>query len=98
MSNQQHGQLSQLLESRGKAESVVRRILQQTNGAVESSGRRLRVEWLVTSCKDAMTRTIKRHDQWIDCFEVFYVSVKRPTEKLWKSFLFALLLVLFTFK
>ena len=46
-----------------KVESEGKRVPQQTNEAVENGSRRVRLERLVTSSKDAMTKTIKRHDQ-----------------------------------
>ena len=57
------GKLSELLESREKAVSEVKRTHQQTNEAVENDNRRVLVELLVTSCGDAMTKIIKKHDQ-----------------------------------
>ena len=63
MSDQEHERLSTLLESRKKPEFAVKGIHQQTNEATEDGDWRRRVEQLVTSCKDAMTKAIKRHDQ-----------------------------------
>ena len=63
MSDQQHEKWSKLLESREKAKSEVKKIRQQTNEAVGNCERRVRVERLVTVCKDAMTKAIKKHGQ-----------------------------------
>ena len=49
-----------------KAESEIKRIQQQTNKTPDNGDRRVRVERLVTSCKDARTKTIKRHGQILD--------------------------------
>ena len=62
MSDEQHERLSKLIESREKTESEVKTIYQQIDGAEQKSDRRVRAEGLVTSCEDAMTKTIKRHD------------------------------------
>ena len=46
-----------------KAESEVKRTYQQIDVAVDNGDRRTRVQRLVTIRTDAMTKTIKRHDQ-----------------------------------
>ena len=58
-----HERLSKLLESRENAESGVGRIYKQNDEAVQNGDRRVRVESLIGSCKDAITKAVKRHDQ-----------------------------------
>ena len=66
ISKQQHKRLSKLVESRKKAELEIKRIHQQIDEAVQNGNRRVRVERLVTSCKDAITKAIKRHNQLLE--------------------------------
>ena len=66
MSDQQHERLSKLLESREKSESEVKIINQQIDEAVRNRDRGLRVEHAVTSFEDAITKTIKRHNHFLE--------------------------------
>ena len=61
-----HEGLSKLLESRENAESGVERIYKQIDETVQNGDRHVRVESLIRSCKDAITKTVKRHDQLFD--------------------------------
>ena len=63
MSDQQLEIFSKLFESREKEESEVKKLHQQTNEALGNGNLRVRVERLVTKCKDAITKAMKRHDQ-----------------------------------
>ena len=58
--------MSKLLESREKVESEVKRLHHQIDEAVQNCDRRVRVERLVTSCKDAMSKAIRRLDQLLE--------------------------------
>ena len=49
-------------ESRSKAEDELRRIQQKIDDAVENKDRRVRVERLVSSCDEAMTKLFSKHE------------------------------------
>ena len=51
-----------LFESRSKAETELRRAQQKVQDAVEDGERRVRVERLVSSCEEAMTTLLSKHD------------------------------------
>ena len=52
------------LVSREKAESEVKSVTQKVDEAVQNANQCVRVERLVTSCHDAMTKAIRRQDQF----------------------------------
>ena len=52
-----------MLESCEKAESEVKRVYQQIDDALDNDDRSIRVRRLVTSCTNAITKAVKRHDQ-----------------------------------
>ena len=51
-----------LFESRSKSETELRRAQQKVQDAVEDEERRVRVERLVSSCEEAMTTLLSKHD------------------------------------
>ena len=55
-----------LFESRSKAEDELRRIQQKIDDAVENKDRRVRVERLVSSCDEAMTKLFSKHELLFD--------------------------------
>ena len=58
--------VQKLFESRSKAETELRRIQQKVDDAVENKDRRVRVERLVSSCDEAMTKLFSKYDLLFD--------------------------------
>ena len=52
-----------LFESRAKAETELQRLQEKVHDAVENKDRRVRIERLVTSCDEAMTKLFAKHEQ-----------------------------------
>ena len=50
-------------ESRAKAEIELQRLREKVQDAVENKDRRVRIERLVTSCDEAMTKLFATHEQ-----------------------------------
>ena len=55
--------VQKLFDSRTKAETELKQVQQKLVDAVDNAERRVRVERLVTSCEEAMTKAYSRHDQ-----------------------------------
>ena len=55
--------VQKLYDSRTRAETELKKVQQKIVDAVDNAERRVRVERLVTSCEEAMTKAFSRHDQ-----------------------------------
>ena len=55
--------VKKLFESRAKAETELQRLQEKVQDAVENKDRRVRIERLVTSCDEAMTKLFAKHEQ-----------------------------------
>ena len=58
--------LRKLLESQSQAETELSRLQEKVQDAVEDKDRRVRIERLVTSCDEAMTKLFAKHEQLFD--------------------------------
>ena len=63
-----------LFESRSKAETELRRAQQKVQDAVEDGERRVRVERLVSSCEEAMTTLLSKHDLLLNLATKIWLS------------------------
>ena len=66
MADSMQEKVRKLFESRSKAEDELRRIQQKIDDAVENKDRRVRVERLVSSCDEAMTKLFSKHELLFD--------------------------------
>ena len=55
-----------LIESRAKAETELQRLQEKVQDAAENKDRRFRIERLVTSCDEAMTKLFAKQEQFFD--------------------------------
>ena len=55
-----------LFESRAKAETELQRLQAKVQDAVENKDRRVRIERLLTSCDEAMTKLFAKHEQFFE--------------------------------
>ena len=58
--------VSKLHDSRAKAEAELNKIHQKLNDAIENTERRVRVDRLVTSCEEAMTKAYAKNELLLD--------------------------------
>ena len=58
--------VSKLHDSRAKAEAELSKIQQKLNDAIGNAERHVRVDRLVTSCKEAMTKAFAKNEQLLD--------------------------------
>ena len=63
MTNARPDKVRKLFESRAKAETELQRLQAKVQDAVENKDRRVRIESLVTSCDEAMTKLFAKHEQ-----------------------------------
>ena len=63
MTDTRQDKVRKLFESRAKAETELQRLQEKVQDAVENKDRRVRVERLVTSCDEAMTKLFAKHEQ-----------------------------------
>ena len=63
MTDTRQDKVRKLFESRAKAETELQRLQEKVQDAVDNKGRRVRVERLVTSCDEAMTKLFAKHEQ-----------------------------------
>ena len=63
MTDARQDKVKKLFESRAKAETELQRLQEKVQDAVENKDRRVRIERLVTSCDDAMTKLFAKHEQ-----------------------------------
>ena len=63
MTDARQDKVRQLFESRTKAETELQRLQEKVQDAVENKNRRVRIEKLVTSCDEAMTKLFAKHEQ-----------------------------------
>ena len=63
MTDTKQDKVRKLFESRDKVESELQRLQKKVQDAVENKDRRVRVERLVTSCDEAMTKLFAKHEQ-----------------------------------
>ena len=63
MTDTRRDKVRKLFESRAKAESELQRLQEKVQDAVENKDRRVRVERLVTSCDEVMTKLFAKHEQ-----------------------------------
>ena len=63
MTDNRQDKVRKLFESRAKAETELQRLQEKVQDAVENKDRRVRVERLVTSCDEAMTKLFAKHEQ-----------------------------------
>ena len=66
MADPMQEKVQKLLESRSKAETELQRIQQEVDDAVENKDRCVRVERLVSSCDEAMTKLFSKHELLFD--------------------------------
>ena len=66
MADSMQEKVRKLFECRSKAEAELRRIQQKVDDAVENKDRRVRVERLVSSCDEAMTKLFSKHELLFD--------------------------------
>ena len=66
MADSMQEKVRKLFESRSKAEDELRRIQQKIDDAVENKDRRVRVERLLSSCDEAMTKLFSKHELLFD--------------------------------
>ena len=66
MADPMQEKVQKLFESRFKAETELQRIQQKVDDAVENKDRRVRVERLVSSCDEAMTKLFSKHELLFD--------------------------------
>ena len=55
--------VSKLHDSRAKSEAELNKIQQKRNDAIGKTERRVRVDQLITSCEEAMTKTFAKNEQ-----------------------------------
>ena len=58
--------VKKLFESRAKAETELQRLQEKVQDAVENKDRRVRIERLVISCDEAMTKLFAKHEQFFE--------------------------------
>ena len=63
MTDTRQDKVRKLFESRAKAETELQRFQEKVQDAVQNKDRRVRVERLVTSCDEAMTKLFAKHEQ-----------------------------------
>ena len=63
MTDARQDKVKKLFESRAKAETELQRLQEKVQDAVENKNRRVRIERLVTSCDEAMTKLFAKHEQ-----------------------------------
>ena len=63
MANHIQEKVRKLFESRAKAETKLQRLQGKVQDAVENKDRCVRIERLVTSCDEAMTKLFAKHEQ-----------------------------------
>ena len=63
MTDIRQDKVRKLFESRAKAETELQRLQEKVQDAVENKNRRVRVERLVTSCDEAMTKLFGKYEQ-----------------------------------
>ena len=63
MTDTRQDKVRKLFESCAKAENELQRLQEKVQDAVENKDRRVRVERLVTSCDEAMTKLFAKHEQ-----------------------------------
>ena len=63
MTDTRQDKVRKLFESRAKAETELQKLQEKVQDAVENKDRRVRVERLVTSCDEAMTKLFAKHEQ-----------------------------------
>ena len=63
MTDTRKDKVRKLFESRAKAETELQRLQEKVQDAVENKDRRVRVERLVTSGDEAMTKLFAKHEQ-----------------------------------
>ena len=63
MTDARQDKVKKLFESRAKAETELQRLQENVQDAVENKDRRVRIERLVTSCDEAMTKLFAKHEQ-----------------------------------
>ena len=69
MSDPIHEKVQKLYDSRAKAEADLNRYQKDVTEAVNNADRRVRVERLVTSCEEAMTKAFARNEQLLELAE-----------------------------
>ena len=60
MADRMQEKVAKLNDSRAKAEAELKNIQQKLNDAIGSAERRVRVDRLVTSCEEAMTKAFAK--------------------------------------
>ena len=63
MTDARQDKVRKLHESRAKAETELQKLQEKNQDAVENNDKRVRVERLVTSCDEAMTKLFAKHEQ-----------------------------------
>ena len=66
MSDPIHEKVQKLYDSCAKAEAFLNRYQKDVTAAVNNADRRVRVERLVTSCEEAMTKAFAKNEQLIE--------------------------------
>ena len=66
MADRMQEKVAKLHDSRAKAEAELNKIQQKLNDAVGDAERRVRVDRLITSCEEAMTKTFAKNEQLLD--------------------------------
>ena len=66
MADRMQEKVAKLHDSRAKAEAELNKIQQKLNDAVGNAERRVRVDRLITSCEEAMTKAFAKNEQLLD--------------------------------
>ena len=66
MADRMQEKVAKLHDSRAKAEAELKKIQQKLNDAVGNAERRVRVDRLITSCEEAMTKAFAKNEQLLD--------------------------------
>ena len=66
MADRMQEKVAKLHDSRTKAEAELNKIQQKLNDAIGNAERRVRVDRLVTSCEEAMTKAFAKNEQLLD--------------------------------